>query len=145
MALTNQEVENYLKNTSRILLASVTQDNTADLRILGAFATDGFKTYFSTASNARKVAQIEKNPDVAIYFETPGQEFPNYINATVYGKAGKVEDAAELEKAKGLIKEKLPKFEFTKDKSIYVVEPVEIKVFNSSAELSQDKVQIISF
>ena len=145
MALTNQEVENYLKNTSRILLASVTQDNTADLRILGAIATDGFKTYFSTASNARKVAQIEKNPNVAIYFETPGQEFPNYINATVYGKAGKVEDAAELEKAKGLIKEKLPKFEFTEDKSIYAVEPVEIKVFNSSAELSQDKVQIISF
>lgn len=145
MALTNQEVENYLKNTARILLASVTQDNTADLRILGAIATDGFKTYFSTASNARKVAQIEKNPSVAIYFETPGQEFPNYINATVYGKASKVEDAAELEKAKGLIKEKLPKFEFTKDKSIYVVEPVEIKVFNSSAELSQDKVQIISF
>ncbi len=143
MALTNQEIENYLKSTKRILLATVTQDNTADVRILGAIATDGFKTYFSTASDARKAAQIENNPNVAIYFEAPGQEFPNFINVTVYGKAKKVGCEKGLEKAKELIKEKLPKFEFTEDKSIYVVEPEEIKIFNSSAELSQDKIQIV--
>ena len=83
MALTNQEIEQYLQSTKRILLATVTEDNKADVRILGAIATDGFKTYFSTATNARKVAQIEKNPNVAIYFEAPGQEFPNYVNATL--------------------------------------------------------------
>ena len=114
------------------------------MRILGAIATDGFKTYFSTASGARKVSQIEKNPNVAVYFEAPGQEFPNYINATVYGKAKKVTCEEGLEKAKALIKEKLPKFEFTPDKSIYVVEPESVKIYNSSAELAQDKLQTVT-
>ncbi|MBP5178790.1 MAG: pyridoxamine 5'-phosphate oxidase family protein [Lachnospiraceae bacterium] len=144
MALTNEQIENYLKSTKRILLATVTEDGKADVRILGAIATDGFKTYFSTADNARKVKQIEKNPDVAIYFEAPGQEFPNYINATVYGKAKKVTCDKGLEKAKALIKEKLPKFEFTPEKSIFVVEPETVKIYNSSAELAQDKIQIVT-
>lgn len=143
MALTNEQIENYLKSTKRILLSTVTEDGKADVRILGAIATDGVKTYFSTASNARKVAQIENNPNVAIYFEAPGQEFPNYINATVYGKASKVTDDKGIEKATALIKENLPRFELTSDKSIYVVEPEQIKIYNSSAELAQDKLQIV--
>ena len=114
MALTNQEIEKYLQSTKRILLATVTEDNKADIRILGA-----------------------------IYFEAPGQEFPNYVNITVYGKAKKVTCEKGIEKAKILIKEKLPKFELTADKSIFVVEPEEIKIFNSSAELAQDKIQIV--
>ncbi|MBR1931016.1 MAG: pyridoxamine 5'-phosphate oxidase family protein [Lachnospiraceae bacterium] len=143
MALTNEQIENYLKSTKRILLSTVTEDGKADVRILGAIATDGVKTYFSTASNARKVAQIENNPNVAIYFEAPGQEFPNYINATVYGKASKVTDDKGIEKATALIKENLPRFELTSDKSIYVVEPEQIKIYNSSTELAQDKLQIV--
>ncbi|MBO7516083.1 MAG: pyridoxamine 5'-phosphate oxidase family protein [Lachnospiraceae bacterium] len=143
MALTKEQIENYLKSTKRILLSTVTEEGKADVRILGAIATDGFKTYFSTASNARKVAQIEKNPNVAIYFEAPGQEFPNYINATVYGKAKKVGCDEGVKKAVDLIKANLPRFELTPDKSIYVVEPESIKVYNSSAELAQDKIQIV--
>lgn len=142
MALTREEIENYLKSTKRILLSTVTKENTPDIRILGAIATDGFKTYFSTATSARKVAQIAANPNVAIYFEAPGQAFPNYINATVYGKA-KLVIGEEEAKAKELIKENLPHFEFTPDKSIFAVEPEEIKVYNSSAELAQDKIQIL--
>lgn len=145
MALTNEQLENYLNSTKRILLATVTEDNKADIRILGAIATDGVKTYFSTASNARKVAQIEANPNVAIYFETPGQEFPNYVNVTVYGKAKKVVCEKCVEKAVTLIKQKLPNFELTEEKSIYAVEPEQIKIFNSAAELVQDKVQIIEY
>ena len=145
MALTNEQIEEYLKSTKRILLSTVTEDGKADVRILGAIATDGVKTYFSTASNARKVAQIEANPNVAIYFEAPGQEFPNYINATVYGKAKKVTCEKGIEKAAALIKEKLPKFELTEDKSLFVVEPEQIKIYNSSAELAQDKIQIVTF
>ena len=145
MALTNEQLETYLKETKRILLSTVTEENKSDIRILGAFATDGVKTYFSTASNARKVGQIEKNPNVAIYFEAPGQEFPNYVNVTVYGKAKKVTCDKGIEKAKALIKEKLPKFELTEDKSIFVVEPEQIKIFNSAAELVQDKIQIITY
>lgn len=144
MALTNEQIEQYLKDTKRILLSTVTEDNKSDVRILGAIATDGFKTYFSTASNARKVAQIEANPNVAIYFEAPGQEFPNYVNATVYGKARKVGCEKGVEKAVALIKENLPHFELTEDKSIYVVEPEQIKIYNSSAELAQDKIQIVN-
>ena len=143
MALTNEQIETYLKSTKRILLSTVTEDGKADIRILGAIATDGLKTYFSTASGARKVAQIENNPNVAVYFEAPGQEFPNYINATIYGKAKKVTCDKAIDKATGLIREKLPKFELTEDKSIFVVEPETIKIYNSSAELAQDKVQIV--
>lgn len=143
MALTKEQIVTYLQSTKRILLSTVTEDGKADLRILGAIATDGYKTYFSTATGSRKVAQIEKNPNVAIYFEAPGQEFPNYVNVTVYGKAKKLTCEKGIEKAVDLIREKLPKFELTEDKSIFVVEPEQIKIYNSSAELAQDKIQIV--
>ncbi|MBB2182677.1 pyridoxamine 5'-phosphate oxidase family protein [Lachnospiraceae bacterium MD1] len=145
MALTKNQIEEYLKSTKKILLSTVTEENKPDLRILGAIATDGANTYFSTLSNARKVTQIELNPNVAVYFEAPDQKFPNYINATVYGKARKVVCEKELEKAVALIKDNLPHFEWSDDKSIYVVEPDQIKFFNSSAELAQDKVQIVEY
>lgn len=145
MALTEKQIEEYLKKTKKIILSTVTEENTPDLRILGAIATDGVNTYFSTLSNARKVTQIEANPNVAVYFEAPDQKFPNYINATVYGKARKVVCEEELKKAVALIKDNLPHFELTDDKSIYVVEPDRIKIFNSSAELAQDKVQIVEY
>ena len=142
MALTRNEIENYLKSTKRILLSTVTKEGTPDIRILGAIATDGVTTYFSTASDARKVSQIEGNSNVAIYFEAPGQAFPNFINATVYGKARKVSGDEET-KAVALIKENLPHFEFAEGKSIFAVDPAEIKIYNSSAELAQDKIQIV--
>ncbi len=145
MALTQTQIEDYLKSTKRILLSTVTEDNTADIRILGAIATDRAKVYFATANDSRKVKQIENNNNVAVYFEAPGQEFPNYINANVYGKARKVTDESEKEHAKELIKANLPKFEFTDSKSIYVVEPTQVKVYNSSAELAQDKIQIVTY
>lgn len=145
MALTKNQIEEYLKSTKKIILSTVTEENKPDLRILGAIATDGANTFFSTLSNARKVTQIEVNPNVAVYFEAPDQKFPNYINATVYGKARKVVCEKELEKAVALIKDNLPHFEWSDDKSIYVVEPDQIKFFNSSAELAQDKVQIVEY
>jgi general stress protein 26 len=145
MALTTEQIEQYLKSTKKILLSTVTKENTPDIRILGAIATDGVKVYFSTASNARKVKQIEGNPNVAVYFEAPGQQFLNYINATVYGKAEKVTCEKCIEKVVGLIKENLPHFELTEDKSIYVVNPEQIKIYNSSAELAQDKLQIVEY
>jgi general stress protein 26 len=145
MALTKEQIEEYLKSTKKILLSTVTEENTPDIRILGAIATDGIKVYFSTASSARKVAQIERNNNVAIYFEAPGQKFPDYINATVYGKAKKVTCEKGIEKALSLIKENLPHYELTEDKSIYVVEPEQIKIYNSSAELAQDKLQIVEY
>lgn len=145
MALSKKQIEEYLKSTKKIILSTVTEENKPDLRILGAIATDGTNTFFSTLNNARKVTQIELNPNVAVYFEAPDQKFPNYINATVYGKARKVVSEKELEKAVALIKENLPHFEWTDEKSIYVVEPDQIKIFNSSAELAQDKIQIVLY
>lgn len=143
MALTKEQIEIYLKSTRRILLSTVTEENKADIRILGAIGTDGTKTYFSTARDSRKVKQIGNNPSVAVYFETPGQEFPNYVNVTVYGKAREVTSEKETKKAAALIREKLPGFELTGDKSIYAVEPEKIKIYDSSAELAQDKLQIV--
>lgn len=145
MALTREQIEGYLKGTKKILLSTVTEDHKPDIRILGAIATDGVTLFFSTASNARKVAQIASNPNVAVYFETPDQKFPGYINATVYGKARRLVDGNEIRKAISLIQENLPRFEWTEEKSIYVVEPDQIKIYNSSAELAQDKLQIIDY
>jgi len=145
MALTRKQIEDYLKSTKKILLATVTDDNTPDIRILGAIATEGLILYFSTLENTKKVEQITNNPNVAVYFEAPGQKFPNYINVTVYGKAKKLKDEREIENAVLLIKENLPHFERTKEKVFYAVEPEKIKVYNSSAELNQEKVQVIEF
>ena len=67
------------------------------------------------------------------------------MNVTVYGKAKKVSCEKGIEKAVVLIKENLPKFELTQEKAIFVLLSEEIKIFNSSAELAQDKVQIVKY
>lgn len=64
MALTRKQIEDYLKSTKKILLATVAGDNTPDIRILGAIATDGLILYFSTLENTKKVEQITNNPNI---------------------------------------------------------------------------------
>jgi general stress protein 26 len=145
MALTKEQIEEYLKKTKKILLSTVTEENKPDIRILGAIATDGVKLYFSTKENSRKTAQIEANSNVAVYFEAPDQKFPDYINATFYGKARKVTCEKEIEKALALIKENLPHFEWSEDKVIYAAEAELIKIYNSSAELAQDRLQLVEY
>lgn len=142
MALTKEQIENYLKSTKKVILATTTKEGTPDLRILGGIGTIGTTLYFATASKARKVEQIANNPNVAVYYEAPGQEFPNYVNATLYGKAVKITDEKKLDEAVKAIRENLPKFEFTEEKDIYEVNADEIKIYNSSAELVQDRIQI---
>ncbi|WP_276929943.1 pyridoxamine 5'-phosphate oxidase family protein [Herbinix luporum] len=145
MALSKDQIKEYLSSTKKILLSTVTDENKPDIRILGGFATDGFKLYFSSLRNSRKVSQIEANPHVAVYFEAPNQQFPNYINATVYGKAKEVTCEKEIEKAITLIKEKLPHFQWSSKKVIYLVKPQQVKIYNSSGEFAQDKLQIVDF
>lgn len=145
MALTNEQIEEYLKNTKKILLSTITEENKPDLRILGAIGTEGVNLYFTTADKSRKVTQINVNPNVAVYFEAPNQKFPNYVNATLYGKARKVTIENDIERAVALIKENLPHFEWADDKIIYAVEPDLIKIYNSSEELAQDRLQIVEY
>lgn len=51
----------------------------------------------------------------------------------------------EIEKAITLIKEKLPHFQWSSKKVIYLVKPQQVKIYNSSGEFAQDKLQIVDF
>ncbi len=89
MALSKDQIKEYLSSTKKILLSTVTDENKPDIRILGGFATDGFKLYFSSLRNSRKVSQIEANPHVAVYFEAPISNFLTILMQRYMGKQKK--------------------------------------------------------
>lgn len=143
MSFTQNEIISYLQKTKRILFSS-RRDEGTDIRILGGFATDELTTYFLTAKDAHKVHQIEEHPESSAYFEAPDQEFPNYVNITIYGKTSVVTDPSEVAKAAALIHEKVPHLNYDAEKQvILVLKASELKIFNSAAELAQDKVQVV--
>lgn len=143
MALTTQEIEEYLKENKAVVLATTGEEGQPDLRTLGGYNFDGYTLYFGSAATANKVNQIANNSKVSVLVQHEGQVIPNYKNITLYGVAEKL-TGLEYEKGKKIIQERRPNAEFDENvKSIFKVTPKKIKVLDFSVK-SEDKVAIIN-
>ncbi len=143
MALTEKEIQEYLKENKSVVLATAGADSQPDLRSLGGYNFDGFTLYFSSSAKANKVAQIADNSRVSVLVQHEGQVIPDFKNVTVYGIAEKLA-GEEYEAGKKIIQERRPNAEFDEAvKSIFRVIPNKIKVLDFSAK-QEEQVTVIN-
>lgn len=142
MALTQQEIHEYLKENKSVVLATTGAEEQPDLRVLGGYNFDGYTLYFGGSATANKVKQIAHNSKVSILIQHEGQEIPNFKNITIYGVAEKL-TGAEYEKGQKIIQERRPNAEFDeKVKSIFKVTPKKVKILDFAAK-PEEKITII--
>ena len=130
MALSEQEIKEYLKENKSIVLATSDEDGQTDLRSLGGYNFDGYNLYFGTSANANKVKQIDRNSKVSVLVQHEGQVIPQYKNITIYGEAKRL-TGAEYKLGVAKIIERRPNAVFDEDsKHIYKVIPNKIKILD---------------
>jgi uncharacterized pyridoxamine 5'-phosphate oxidase family protein len=140
----NELIKEYLKDSKKLVLATVDSDNKPRLRTIGGFVINNFVTYFSTGKDNNKVLQIEGNNNVEILFEHENQQIPNFKNVTINGKAENIVDPQGFKNAAEVILVKKPHLKISQETSnIYKIVPEEIKVLDFSLENIEDRVQII--
>jgi nitroimidazol reductase NimA-like FMN-containing flavoprotein (pyridoxamine 5'-phosphate oxidase superfamily) len=131
-----REIHDYIRATRWATLATVREDQTPVLRVMGSFAPDGLNVYFSTARAAAKVGHIAANPRVNFYFQHEGQEPAQFKYVAVIGTASEVTDPDELQNAVALLCAKSPRFAKRAaegrldDSAIYRLQSREIKYLN---------------
>lgn len=113
MSFDKEEIKSYISSTKLFTLATIEGENGGiypSLRVIGAFAVDGFTIYFSTGKDSAKAKQIENNPNVTAFFQQEGQELPHFRNVSVFGKASFLKCEEGVNKAIELISDRNPRF-----------------------------------
>jgi uncharacterized pyridoxamine 5'-phosphate oxidase family protein len=137
MAVSKNDIEDYLKGAKSVVLATVDKDGTPQVRHLGGYGVEGADVYLNTAANSEKVEQIKANPKVTLLFHQEGQQIPNLKNITVYGEA-RILSGEEFDKAADIIKKRRPQAQISKGvNAIIHVIPEKVKVLDFT---SADKV-----
>ena len=135
MGITLKEYRDYLFNNKSLVLATVTGDETPNLRHIGGYNLDGKDIVFQTTRGTDKTLDIEKNEKVAAVFQHEGQTAPR--NITVYGSA-KALDGIEADKAVELIKARRPQLNYNPEINvIYKIKVDKIKNLDFSSETKQ--------
>jgi pyridoxine/pyridoxamine 5'-phosphate oxidase len=134
MAISKNDIEDYLKETKSVVLATVDKEGAPQVRHLGAYGVDGADVYLNTAADSEKVAQIKANPKVALLFHKEGQQIPNLKNITVYGEAS-ILSGEEFDKAVDIIKKRRPQAQISRDVNVIIhVIPEKVKVLDFASE-----------
>lgn len=145
------KINNYLNETKYIVLATVNSDQTPVQRTLGAFALEGYTTYFSSGKDTGKVEQIEANPRVSVLFQQEQQDLPQFINVSITGTARKVTEQSEVDKVIKLIGDRVPKFRERaelgnlKDSLFYRIDPSEATILDFSKGFGPAAIQKVTF
>lgn len=151
MSANTCKINDYLEKTPYIVLATVNKDQSPVQRTLGAFALEGYVTYFSTSKGAGKVEQIEGNPRVSVLFQHEQQPLPQFVNVSITGTAKEVTEQSEVERVVKLIGDRVPKFKERaelgnlKDSLFYRVDPSEATILDFSKGFGPAAVQKKTF
>ncbi|SDB14698.1 Pyridoxamine 5'-phosphate oxidase [Pseudobutyrivibrio sp. YE44] len=138
MGITLKEYQDYLVENKSLVLATVTENCTPNLRHIGAYNVDGTDIVFQTKKDTAKATEINNNSNVAAIFQHEGQS--GLKNITVYGQAELLE-LDKADKAVELIKERRPQFQYNSElNNIYKIRVQQIKKLDFSLD---EKVQLI--
>ncbi|WP_406543958.1 pyridoxamine 5'-phosphate oxidase family protein [Pseudobutyrivibrio sp.] len=139
MGLTLKEYQNYLYDNKSLVLATVTEDTTPNLRHIGGYSIDGTDIVFQTSKGTEKTVDIKNISSVAAVFQHEGQQ--SLKNITVYGKANEL-SGDEVEKALELIKERRPQLNYNSEINvIYKIHVERIKKLDFSSEEKQVEIK----
>lgn len=147
-----QEIIDYIEATPLAELATVRQDGTPVIRIIGAFTLDkgGTSIYFATFPGAEKTRQISANKRVSFFFQHEGQDLFGFRNAEILGDAVKVSNEGEAIRVAGLISARSP---FVKDLiekngvgafEYYEVRGSELKFLDYSKGIGPQAIEVIT-
>jgi general stress protein 26 len=152
MSIEKKEIEEYLTATKYVVLATVNEENTPALRVMGAFGVNGFSVYYSTKKDTAKVKQIDANPKVTVYFQHENQEPAKFINVSISGNAIQLSDQTDIDEAVRVISARSAKFRENVEKNgladnvyLYRVDPGEVKILDRRNGAGPDSVSVIKF
>jgi uncharacterized pyridoxamine 5'-phosphate oxidase family protein len=144
MAIKEQEIKEYFKNSESLELVTVDESGEPDIRTLGGYGVSELNVYFATAKGSNKVNQLNSNNKVAILFQHENQEISSFINITIYGKAVLVK-GQEFKTGKEIIAKRRPQITATEEThNIYRVDPKKIKVLNFSSSIPEERISYIN-
>jgi len=104
------EIGDYVKDLSFVVLAYVRSDGTPVQRTLGSFVRHENSVFFSTRRDAAKVRDIESNPRTSLFFEAENQQLSGWKNVLFIGKALPITGDIELKLATELLSARRPRF-----------------------------------
>ena len=132
MAITLQEIQNYIVDNKSLVLATVDEAGNPQLRHLGGYNLDGRDIVFLTTAGTAKTQEIAKHPQVAVLFQHEGQQAPK--NITIYGEAKKL-DGQEAVDAAALISKRRPQIQYNPSvNETYKVYTKTVKILDFESE-----------
>ena len=144
-----KEIADYIAGAKWAVFATVKDGNIPALRTIGGFANDGLNIYFSTGKETDKVKQIEKNGNVAVFFQHEGQELPAFKNVELIGQATELTGEADLKKGIDLLSARNPRFKQRVEKgelantAIFKITAKEIKFLDYSKGFGQEGITVL--
>ncbi|MDF2800557.1 MAG: pyridoxamine 5-phosphate oxidase-related FMN-binding [Anaerocolumna sp.] len=146
MAVSEDKIKEYLRMSHTIILATTDLEGLPDIRTIGGFGVTGYEIYFSTSNKSNKVIQIEKNNEVAVFFQHENQFISKYFNVTVYGHAELLTHKADINNAKEIILTRNGGLKIAKDThNIYKVLPKRIKILDFAEKNANERTHVIQF
>ena len=133
-----KNIIDYINRSKLAVLATVRSDHVPVQRVMGKFALDGLDVLFSTPVQTGKVEQLEQNPAASIFFQHEVQPPELYRNVTITGKARRLTEGPELDKAIQILSDRIPKLKAKiesgeeKEAAIYRITTKEIKYLEYS-------------
>jgi general stress protein 26 len=128
-----KEIADYIAGAKWAVFATVKDGKVPALRTIGGFANDGLNIYFSTGKETDKAKQIEKNSNVAVFFQHEGQERAKFKYVSVNGEATLLSDKPGLDSAVTVLGNKNQNFKQRVEKgeldkiAVYKISPKNIR------------------
>ena len=126
-----------IQSKKGLIVNTIGLDGYPNTRIFYSQANDGYTVYFSSGTQATKVAEIAANPKVNAYYEDTSQELQTWKNVVIYGNAEPlVKDSAEYKKAVELISAKSANFKKRAEEgqltgnTLFKIKPIRAKVLD---------------
>jgi len=144
------EIIDYIAKAKLAIIATVKDGGVPALRTVGSFAPDGLTVYFSTGKDTEKVKQIEKNQNVAVFFQHEGQERGKFRYVSITGVARQLAEKSSLDQAISVLSARNPNFKQRVEKgeidkiAIFKIEPRSIKDLDYSRGAGPQAVQTLS-
>jgi nitroimidazol reductase NimA-like FMN-containing flavoprotein (pyridoxamine 5'-phosphate oxidase superfamily) len=130
-----EKIKDYLANHEHLNLGTVTKEGKPMVHTL-AYASEGATVYFMTHRESRKTKNMSNNPAVAYTVDQDDYENWTKIRGVqAMGKAKRVDEKEESERAMGMLKTKFPQMANlppNPNMVVFKVEPTEIYYLDNS-------------
>lgn len=106
-ATLRNEILSILADASDMTVATIRQDGYPQATTV-SYASDGLTLYFGTSAESQKARNIARNGKVSLTVNLPYENWGEIRGLSAGGKAERIEDPREIERAERLLLQKFP-------------------------------------